>query len=622
MTSQDQNPARTARRLFTPAIVGALTMGGLSLVAARHRLGAGKLVAPKLLAAPNQLGQAWAHWGLQEPGMPGSNAPWLGVAALGSTLTAGQPQLFTKLLVLGAVAFAGWSAYLFFTRVLGRSWLAVLLGALWGSLLAVAGAVSNGALDAIVVAIVLPLLGTTWLGWLRGPANRWWSGPARAGLLIGVVTAFIPMFYLVGFAGVAIVAIRRRDVRGGLLATLSPLVLVAPWLPRLLAQPGRMLTGFDPGVFGAAQPPGMFDVWLGWGLHTATPPVVSAVVFVALWGVALFAASRGLRPVVRVVLLLGAVGANVIGTALAKTVVTIWGTPVRPDPTPWTVLSLFCLVSLAGFGVAPRRHSLEWTSGPRLVAVIGVVAMIATSWWVIAGVDAPLRAPDALVPGFVQDAQQSERQTRTLLVDMTSSQARFNLMSAAQPTWGQGEIALLTSIDAADEVREVAQQVAGARPGDDLVKQLNQLAIGHIWVRGASPETIAKLSDIAGLRADQVDAKTTVLALDPQPARLMVRHDDTLTPLTGDRQLADGDVVVLAQPAGGWQASLDGRALTTVESGDWRQAWQVNQAGTSLVVRQGVDWLGIMWEGLVLAGLTVLAAPRISRLVKRGPRRD
>src|SRR5581483_11637894 len=73
-----------------------------------------------------------------------------------------------------------------------------------------------------------------------------------------------------------------------------------------------------------------------------------------------------------------------------------------------------------------------------------------------------------------------------------------------------------------------------------------------------------------------------------------------------------GRVLQLAEPADShWSAQLAGKSLTGTERAGWAQSWALPGTGGELTVRytDHLRDLGLLWQGLTVLVITVLALP-------------
>src|SRR3954471_12034693 len=272
----DETPKRRWLRpgvvLFALAVLG-------SVVAVRGLLGSGSLTAPALLPAYDSLGGLWSAVWHPIPGAPGETSPpWLAVTALGSTLTLGQPEWFTTLLVCGVVPLAFLAVYPVAGRLVVDRRLRLWFSATYALLPVLLGGTNQGRLAVSVFAVGLPLLvlAVRALALRRVRSFEAWRGGWGAGVVLVVLSAFQPAVLLLalvlGAAGA--VALRRTPRKIGRIgiALGLPLLVWLPWWPPLVSAPGRLLVGPDAALDGVGAAPAVSDLLLGRGLGPGLPP--------------------------------------------------------------------------------------------------------------------------------------------------------------------------------------------------------------------------------------------------------------------------------------------------------------------------------------------------------------
>ncbi len=641
LTSDDFGGRSVQARLLSPLVLGLILALLGTLVASRSVLGFGELTSLRLLPAPSTLAEAWDAWMRPTAGLAGANAPWLGVMALGSTLMFGQPNLFASLLILGGPALAAWSAHEYLRRRLPRAgWQAMGLAGLWGLMLPALSVTSHGMLDVTIAAIVIPRLASALNRW-RFATTTGADGlraPGAVALWVALLTSLFPLAWVAAAVVIALVALSRRDLRGGIIAIVLPLVALVSWFPRLFAEPGRLLTGIDPAAFPATEAASTWQAALGRTAGSTTPlgfsiAIVALVLAIGLASLALLPADT--EPRARRVFTGIAVIAPVIGIVLTRLVVTIAGVPVRPDGRFWTLVGLWALISLGGLlarATAPRPiideadadDARNTTLRRAFAGLIAIAVAVAGAWWLVGGGGAPLQRADDPLPSYVRNVHEAPRFARTLMVDLVDGVADYSLVSATQPQWGSGEASpLFSDDDASLALAEVTQQFAEGQPSDDLAERLGELGIAHVWVRGATDESISSLANTNGLVSAAAAEDTVIWTVADLPSRASVRSAGSDVTIPDGRVPAgtDGRTLVLAEVAdSGWTARLNGTRLDPTESGDWRAAFTLPAEGGELTWSMRPHWVGIITQVLALALMLVLAAPSANASTA-GPRR-
>ncbi|MGJ6981398.1 glycosyltransferase [Aestuariimicrobium soli] len=534
LTGDDFSGGRSGGRLVSPVTVVLASMLVASLVVARHYLGPGHLVGVRLLPAPDTLGQAFRLWSAEPVALPGGNAPWLGWAALGSTLTLGSPELFARLLIFGAPLLAT-ATCLRLTRWVLRghgAWVQASLAALWGLGVVLLGSTGRGLLATSMTAVVMPLVALATVRWFaldrtdRPSAGEssddlptgaeLWRAPASLALWLGVLATATPLFAVVAAVTAVVHAfVRRRWSLRTALVALGPLAMIGVWVPRLLHHPGRLLTAADPLSVAHLDPPrgawllvgGSAGGWTAW-----VSGIVVAVLALTAVGGAVLAATRG-RSGPLGWLAVGVAGFG-LATTLGKQAFMLDGAVARPAVDTWLLMGFGALVvsvSLS-YDALSRDPGGRFRGVARALAVSSVALLIASAVaWIPGDRISQLSVVESSLPSYVVAVQDSPRRSRTLMID-TSSQGvvRWNVVSSTQPRWGSAE-----QNPAGDEAASLAfgalvKQIAEGAPSDELAQSLRARGVGHLWLRSPSSVQTSGLNNAPGLVPGFVDENTRV----------------------------------------------------------------------------------------------------------------
>lgn len=613
LTSDDYVGRSFTTRLISPASVGLVVALFGTLLASRGLVGVGSLVSDHLFAAPSSISEAWANWARSSAGLTGSNAPWLGMFALTSIVT-WVPNLLAAILILGGPALAAWSAHAFLRKIVsGHGWVVAALAGLWGLLLPVLSATSSGSMDLAVVAIALPRLAASVLRWNSGGTSgpEALRAPGAVAFWLTVISVCFPLVWALTLPLIFIIA-RKRDVTGGIIAAAGPFLVMLTWLPRLIAEPGRWLTGIDPTAAAAGSPVSAVLAAFGVSSDSATPVAVTVGVLSVIYLLGL--ASLAILPdrLAGLSLMLGGILAAGVFAAVffSRFVVTIAGIPVRPDGKIWVLIAAWAAFLL----IAQALNQNAGSYSTSIVSIVTVSCLLASgAWWVIGGAGKPLRLETTQLPSYVLGVQESTRATRTLLVEIKGGFADYSLVSADAPTWGSGESTPLVGEGQPDRaVAEVAQQIAQGQPAESLTEQLQRLAIGHIWIENAGADTLANLERVPGLSIAASAENEVVITVGDLPSRVAIREGTSESSLP-DLNVASASqdrVLVLSEPVGSWVVRVGGHRLTQVDSADWRAEFAL-PAGVSgeIVWGSRIDWFGVCIQTLAWLLLVVLAAP-------------
>lgn len=630
--------------LFAVAVVGAV-------VAARGLVGAGSLAAPGLLPAYGSLGNLWAAVWHPVPGAVGeASPPWLAVTAVGSTLTFGQPEWFTTLLLCGVVPLALLAVYPVAARLVVDRRLQLWFSGTYALLPVLLAGTNQGRLAVCVFAVGLPLLVTGVRGLVlrRVRSFEAWRGGWGVGVVLVVLSAFQPAVLLLALllGAVGAVVLRRTPRKIGRIgiALGLPLVIWLPWWPTLVRVPGRLLVGPDAALEGAGRAPAVLGLLLGRGLGDGLPPVwLGATVFVMVWGAALLGLLR--RPAHRVVLSAWATAAASLLLAIVASRLVVEVPPLGTQVRPWVgalLLVMFAALLLAGavgadgFSGDVAGRSFSWVQPAAVLAGVAVtlVAVGGAVWWVWAGAQGPVgRTRPAVLPTYVSVAMRSDAQPRVLALELSGAGVGYSVLAGDEGTARQGDadrgFAFGGSSTARSDVADAVSRLVAGSADADVAQRLRRLGVGYVVVRGADDEERARIGNTPGLgpasgtgaavvwQLDPAVSRAAVVPADPaatDPAVPVTRAPAAVPPGTGERHLLIGEA---ADPR--WRAELGGTRLPKVVDG-WQQGFAVPEGGGTVVWRLSsvASWF-LPLQGLALLVALVFAAPGIRRADVRDP---
>ncbi len=612
--------ARSQRPLLSAvAILGVLAA---SLVAGRRLLGLGEVTSSGLLPAPSSLGAAFQAYLTPPMGQSGEHPAWLGLAALASVPLVSPTWAVVAALLFGVLAAAVTAAlYLepYVANVRAR-WLTAVLYAL---LPVIVGGYSRGQVWLIAWTIVLPVFAIALRSWGKQRGLDVWRSPAGAALSLAILAAIAPLALPLGAVCVIGVAFRRRRARMASLVSIAAATLVLlPWAPALLRQPGRLLTGPEPLLATLSAGPA-WEVFLGRSAGPGLPPLGLSIAIVGLLWLGA-AVAVYLRPTAWGVWA-GAVVCLVLAAGLSRLIVQVGGGQTRPEVTMWLVAGLGLLLAGSATAVDSARADLEAADfglGQGLVlasTVIGSLALVlALGWWVWGGVGAPVtRSDGSSVPVFVRDAEVAQ-QSRALLVAVQPQGVTWFVDEPGHPRWGDAEEGLVLggAPDAVAAARQAAAHVASGKQMEGLASELGALGISHLRVSGASPEVVAALGSTPSLQRGTDDAFGTVWIVTGKPSKLQVVDATNISFVSSKVEPGPSgrSLIVAEAPDVRRTVSVGGTVLTPTSSPDWRAAYDLADASGPLEIRTvgTVPW----WAWLQMLGLLVLAvfaAPSVKR---------
>jgi GT2 family glycosyltransferase len=662
-----------AQRILTsPGVLLFLGLTVVSLVAERSLLGSSPLDGGTLVPAWGGAGDLWREYlqGFHPVGVGSSSSapPYLALIAALATLLGGKPWLAVDVILLGCVPLAGVSAFLAVRRVTRSVPLRVWAAASYALLPVAMGAVAAGRIGTAVVFVLVPAIILLAGRMLTEPARRARRKAWATGLTVALAAAFVPLVWAVTLVAVlALLAARPAMWRNVAIVAAVPLVLLLPWTLQVAAHPSTLL--LEPGL---QQPglashdlaarslvllspggPGLPPVWVTAGIAVAALAALLVsrrrALMTAGWGIALsglviaIAVSRvvitpagGASAVSAwpgVALLIAAVGLLLAGVTAGDALPRLAAGAARPAAG----------AGQAGGGRArgskPSRAS--WR-GPRPLRGLGVVILagaalsapvLAAASWLVSGVRGPVApSPGPVVPAVVSASSGTGLQLRTLVLRTDGGQVSYSLQRGAGLSLGDPDLVPTPSAQ-----RALSNAVAAlvAPNGGEAVDQgqlLAQFGVGFVLLPAPVDQGLARVLDgVGGLRllsatsafylwrVTELSARVRVV----EPSGTVVAVPSGPIGVSGARAPAAGGTIELAEPAGGWNATLNGKPLTPVTSpaGSWAEAYRLPAGGGVLDI--GRDQTGrdliLVLELLALAAVAVLALPGSRAAEEGGP---
>jgi GT2 family glycosyltransferase len=659
-----------ARRVLTSP--GVLVFAGLAVVAlvAERSLtgsvlsGSATFGGGALVPAYSGAGSLWHEYlaGYHDTGIgsAASTSPYIAVLAVLATLAGGKPWLATDVLLLGCVPLAGMTAFLAARRLTSLLGARIWLAASYALLPVATGAVAAGRIGTVVAFVLLPLIGIMVARVLTAPPPP--ASPSRltarraawaAGLLIAVTAAFVPLAWPVAvIAAVAATAawswLGARTVINAWIIAVVPAVLLIPWTFHLVTSPSAFF-----GEAGVVRPglaaslhagsllllspggPGLPPAWVTAGLVLPAFAALflrrrTALVY-AGWGVAL--AGLVLALVVNRARITPPQGGAAVGAwpglaiAIAAAGLLLAATPLietigralvgRPGPEP-------------GDAEDNGPSGLGWRFAVSVAGLAAVVSApaLAAGYWLADGLDGPVSAAGTpILPAFVAASSAGPDRTRTLVLRQQGGgpdggALSYAVLRAADPVPGEPELAETASVRNA--VAGVVASLAAAGTGDtgDTGRALSQFDIEYVLMPAPADQALAnQLNAAAGLQPLTRSSSYDLWQVSGTVARARV-----ITPAGATVPVRSGAVgvhtvlapgtsgtLVLAEAAGGWSATLNGRPLAKLAApvNGWAQGFTLPAGGGRLVITRDdrARNLSLAAEAVALLAVLVLALP-------------
>ena len=659
-----------ARRVLTSP--GVLVFAGLAVVAlvAERSLtgsvlsGSATFGGGALVPAYSGAGSLWHEYlaGYHDTGIgsAASTPPYIAVLAVLATLAGGKPWLATDVLLLGCVPLAGMTAFLAARRLTSLLGARIWLAASYALLPVATGAVAAGRIGTVVAFVLLPLIGIMVGRVLTAPPPP--ASPSRltarraawaAGLLTAVTAAFVPLAWPVAvMAAVAATAawswLGARTVINAWIIAVVPAVLLIPWTFHLVTSPSAFF-----GEAGVVRPglaaslhagsllllspggPGLPPAWVTAGLVLPAFAALflrrrTALVY-AGWGVAL--GGLVLALVVNRARITPPQG-GVAVSAWPGLAIAMAAAGLLLAATPLIETIGRALVGRAG----PEPGDAE-DNGPSglgwrfAVSVAGLAAVVsapalAAGYWLADGLDGPVSAAGPpILPAFVAASSAGSDRTRTLVLRQQGGgpdggTLSYAVLRTADPVPGEPELAETASVRNA--VAGVVASLSAAGTGDtgDTGRALSQFDIGYVLMPAPADQALAnQLNAAAGLQSLTRSSSYDLWQVSGTVARARV-----ITPAGATVPVRSGAVgvstvlapgtsgtLVLAEAAGGWSATLNGRPLAKLAApvNGWAQGFTLPAGGGRLVITRDdrARNLSLAAEAVALLAVLVLALP-------------
>ncbi len=247
----DTDTQMSARLVRSPVGWLVVVLGVAAVAAGRHLLGGGLLHGGGLLPAPGSARDWWRLYGESRHdvglGTDLVTAPY--VVALGAlgTVLLGKAWLAVDVVMLLAVPLSATGAYVAAGRLVESVSVRVWMALTYGLVPVLTGAVTTGHLGTVAACIALPWLVWTAVALFDPTRQPTWQAACSCGLALAVAAAFAPIIevmaiaLLVVGAGLLMVRGQGKTVAYAVVAVLLPLVLLAPWSLRILADPAAVL---------------------------------------------------------------------------------------------------------------------------------------------------------------------------------------------------------------------------------------------------------------------------------------------------------------------------------------------------------------------------------------------
>ncbi|MGH3359845.1 MAG: glycosyltransferase [Nocardioidaceae bacterium] len=505
----DRGVAAFVRRHPWAGVVALLSL--LALVAGRGLIGSGTLSGGGLLPAPSSAGDWWstyaASWHTVGLGSDAFGPPYAFVLSVCSWVTFGHPGLVIDLVVMGAVPLTALTAHRFARRFLGSDRLQLAFALAYAFLVVSTGSLGQGRIGSLIGLVLAPVLANASISLVqRSSLRRGWQEGLRVGLWLSLLTAFVPVAYVLTLCALLVVVGVRGRAKEWLslaLAAAVPLLVLGEWMWSRALHPGawwweagRPDAGFgalDPApwelALGQAGGPGSAPVWIGAGL-------------VAAGVVALLRTDR--RSPVLIAWLVGLICLAFAVTGAGRTFEVAASGGTAPA---WVGFAATCWVAaLAAAGaIALDGLSVSSTGGARRFArPVGAVLLAAAlagpvvgaGWWLLnAGDEAVQRGPASDLPAYLVAAAEEPPHGSTAVIEGTAADG---LSYAVHSDDGMrlGDEAILPDADSDPAFASLLAALT-SDPTEDDVAALADRGVAAIYAPAPVDESVSTALDAA-----------------------------------------------------------------------------------------------------------------------------
>ena len=311
----------------------------------------------------------------------------------------------------------------------------------------------------------------------------------------------------------------------------------------------------------------------------------------------------------------------IVGALVSHLTITHAGSAGAVQAWPGPALAvagagLLLAVVAASDRIADGLRGDGWRSVSGL-AVLGLGAVACTApvlaavYWISSGVTGPVRpVAGPVLPEFVAVSSDTGLRLRTLVVRAApGGGVTYTVLRDADPLIGSQEIALPTAAQRALNLGVATLTAPAGGAAQDQARVLASFGIGYVLLPAPINASLAQsLDGVAGLRPVSVTgafdlwrvAGTTAQVTVVEPGGKAVAVPSGPVSVAGAKAPAAGGTLILAAPAGGWSASLNGHPLAPLAApvNGWAQGFRLPAGGGTLSVsRSNVSRLAMVALG-------------------------
>ena len=261
--------------------------------------------------------------------------------------------------------------------------------------------------------------------------------------------------------------------------------------------------------------------------------------------------------------------------------------------------------------------------GAVVLAAAATAPVLVAGYWVTSGVRGPVGSVTTpVLPAFVSASSTSGTQYRTLILRSNGATLDYSVVRQSDPSLGEPELTAYAPAEQALSRQVAALGAPDSADAGDPGLVLGQFGIKWVLLPGpVDPALVQRLDAAVGLvQRSSAPAYDLWEVAGPVARVRVIAPDGTVTPLaaqpvgmSGVAAPVAGGTLVLAEPYGGWTATLNGTALKPLAApvDGWAQGFVLSPGGGQLKVTRNdmARDLSLIVELVALLAVCVLALP-------------
>ena len=617
-----------------PEVLGFLTLGVITLINSRNRLGA--LVGGALPKSPSGATDLWRTYfeSWHQVGMGSSLAtpPWVAITAIASLLVLGKVQFLITLFFLIAPLLIMWSGFRLLNKLTSNRWISIPAAFLYAISPVTVAAISSGHIATLVLLIAAPIVAVILHDWMRIELYSWRKVFSIA-LLFSLLYAFTLMSFVIAFTAAIVVTIDNYHEYGinkdkllwqeriskRAAVVLVPFLVNAPFSFEAIVHPSKFLT--EPGLLIPGGGP--LAVLLGNPGGTGSVPLwlVSPILLILVFSLfssthARHIAEYGIGALALAVL----VGSLSISTHGNEGVAKVWAGPVLSIVTLAAVAAgTVMLDKLRQTLILSHIHYRHFLSAI-LLLITTTYAVLTIGYCVSAGADSAVQANRATVmPAFLSVETDSKILVLREVGGEGDKKVQYYISRGHDISLGEPDVAPNQNAAIASAARAL---IDGS--GISSSKTLSDYGIKYVFVKSPfKKEIISSIDGIGGFTRTSATSLGVVWSVSQPTGRLLFINEDGVRTVleAGDfgarTYVPSAGTLILTESSNrSWQVLQNGYRLIRTNNDMGLPTFKVTESGEVSLIHDGTvrrAWLSLQLIFLVVVIVMALPAGRRKR---------